>query len=460
MKFMYERMLSEMSQANLKIVKFGGSSLADANQFRKVKAIIDADPARRFVVPSAPGKRSSADIKITDLLYTCQRIAAEGGNFDEPFAMIRERYMSIAQELALTYDPTAELDRIYEDLKHGATKDYAASRGEYLNGILLSNFLDCPFVDAAEVVRFSTAGTLMMDETMFLLRGRLKGMERAVIPGFYGADEKGNVITFSRGGSDITGSLVARAVHADIYENWTDVSGVLAADPRIVANAVPVNTITYEELRELSYMGASVLHEDAIFPVRAAGIPINIRNTNDPAAAGTMIVAGDSADSDVFTGYTITGIAGRKGFCAINIQKAMMNAEIGFCRKVLSVLEELNISFEHMPSGIDTMSIILPEEAIHGREQTVLSMIRKAVHPDHCEIEHGISLLAVVGRGMRRKRGTAARIFAALAHARINVKMIDQGSSELNIIIGLLDGDFEEAVRRIYDVFVSSTIQE
>lgn len=449
-----------MNQVDLKIVKFGGSSLADANQFRKVKEIVTAEKARRFVVPSAPGKRSSNDIKITDMLYTCQKLASEGADISEPFGQIRGRYLEIANELSLSYDPSAALDEVYENLRNGATKDYAASRGEYLNGLLLSSYLGYQFVDAADVVRFDANGVLMMDETMTLMREKLGKLECAVIPGFYGADENGNVITFSRGGSDVTGSLVARAVSADIYENWTDVSGVLVADPRIVANAVPINTITYEELRELSYMGASVLHEDAIFPVRAADIPINIRNTNAPDAPGTMIVASDSAASDQFTGYTITGIAGRKGFCAINIQKAMMNAEIGFCRKVLSVLEELNISFEHMPSGIDTMSIILPEDAIHGREKTVLSKIRKAVSPDRLEIEHGISLLAVVGRGMRRTRGTAARIFAALAHARINVKMIDQGSSELNIIIGLLDGDFEEAVRRIYDVFVSSTITE
>ncbi len=449
-----------MNQVDLKIVKFGGSSLADANQFRKVKEIVTAEKARRFVVPSAPGKRSSNDIKITDMLYTCQKLASEGADISEPFGQIRARYLEIANELSLSYDPSAALDEVYENLRNGATKDYAASRGEYLNGLLLSSYLGYQFVDAADVVRFDANGALMMDETMTLMREKLGKLECAVIPGFYGADENGNVITFSRCGSDVTGSLVARAVSADIYENWTDVSGVLVADPRIVANAVPINTITYEELRELSYMGASVLHEDAIFPVRAADIPINIRNTNAPDAPGTMIVASDSAASDQFTGYTITGIAGRKGFCAINIQKAMMNAEIGFCRKVLSVLEELNISFEHMPSGIDTMSIILPEDAIHGREKTVLSKIRKAVSPDRLEIEHGISLLAVVGRGMRRTRGTAARIFAALAHARINVKMIDQGSSELNIIIGLLDGDFEEAVRRIYDVFVSSTITE
>lgn len=452
-----------MAAIQLKTVKFGGSSLADAAQFRKVKAIIESDAGRRFVVPSAPGKRHAKDIKITDMLYTCQQLAAEGKDFSEPLAQIRARYLEIAQSLSVSFDPSHELEKIAAHLKEGATKDYAASRGEYLNGMLLSEYLGFPFVDAAEVVCFNAAGVFQMDETMQKMRARLAGLECAVIPGFYGAAPDGDIVTFSRGGSDVTGSLVARATRSAIYENWTDVSGVLVADPRIVPDAAVINTVTYEELRELSYMGATVLHEDAIFPVRAAGIPINIRNTNAPEAPGTYIVADDSAESDVETGYTITGIAGKKGFCAINIQKAMMNAELGFCRKVLTVLEENGISFEHMPSGIDTMTLILPEDAIRGKEKTVLSGIRKAVSPDRCEIEHGISLLAVVGRGMRRTRGTAARIFAALAHARINVKMIDQGSSELNIIIGLLDGDFEEAVRRIYDIFItgaSITVEE
>lgn len=451
--------MSEIQRTS-KVVKFGGSSLADANQFKKVKAIIESDPERRYVVPSAPGKRFGNDIKITDMLYTCQKFASEGKDFSETIDQIRSRYLEIAKDLGLSFDPSDELDRIAYRLKEGATRDYAASRGEYLNGMLLADYLGFPFVDAADVIYFNENGRLQMTETMMALRDRLNNTPCAVIPGFYGAGPNGEIITFSRGGSDVTGSLVARAVRAEIYENWTDVSGVLVTDPRIVKDAAVINTITYEELRELSYMGATVLHEDAIFPVRAAGIPINIRNTNDPSAPGTLIVSGDSADSDAQTGYTITGIAGKKGFCAINIQKAMMNAELGFCRKVLSVLEEMGISFEHMPSGIDTMTIIVAEEMIKGKEKTVLSRIRKAVEPDSCDLEHGISLLAVVGRGMRRTRGTAARIFAALAHARINVKMIDQGSSELNIIIGLLDGDFEEAVRRIYDMFVNSTLNE
>ncbi|MBR5371503.1 MAG: aspartate kinase [Oscillospiraceae bacterium] len=449
--------MSEL-QLNIKTVKFGGSSLASAEQFRKVKAIIEADPTRRFVVPSAPGKRFSDDIKITDMLYTAQRQAAAGEDFSETLNIIRKRYLGIAEELGLKLDLTDELNQIGFRLKEGATKDFAASRGEYLNGKLLAEYLGFTFVDAADVICFNDNGTLMMSETMMALRSRLENLPNAVIPGFYGSRQNGEIITFSRGGSDISGSLVARAVRAEIYENWTDVSGVLVADPRIVKDAAVINTITYEELRELSYMGATVLHEDAIFPVRAAGIPINIRNTNRPSDPGTFIVADDSADSDAPTGYTITGIAGKKGFCAINIEKAMMNSEIGFCRKVLTVLEELNISIEHMPTGIDTMTIIVSEEALKDREKTVISRIRKAVNPDNCTIEHGISLLAVVGRGMRRTRGTAARIFASLAHARINVKMIDQGSSELNIIIGLLDGDFEEAIRRIYSMFVDSTL--
>ena len=449
--------MSEL-QLNIKTVKFGGSSLASAEQFRKVKAIIEADKSRRYVVPSAPGKRFSDDIKITDMLYTAQRLAAAGEDFSDTITRIRDRYLGIAEELGLTVDLTGELEQIAARLKEGATKDFAASRGEYLNGKLLAEYLGFPFVDAADVICFNDNGTLMMSETMTALRSRLQELPNAVIPGFYGSRQNGEIITFSRGGSDISGSLVARAVRAEIYENWTDVSGVLVADPRIVKDAAVINTITYEELRELSYMGATVLHEDAIFPVRAAGIPINIRNTNRPEDPGTLIVADDSADSDAPTGYTITGIAGKKGFCAININKAMMNSEIGFCRKVLSVLEELNISIEHMPTGIDTMTIIVSEESLKDREKTVISRIRKAVNPDNCTIEHGISLLAVVGRGMRRTRGTAGRIFAALAHARINVKMIDQGSSELNIIIGLLEGDFEEAIRRIYSMFVDSTL--
>ena len=330
----------------------------------------------------------------------------------------------------------------------------AASRGEYLNGIIMAAYLGYEFIDAADVICFDADGSFLSEKTNQELAARLSKVSKAVIPGFYGSMPDGSVKTFSRGGSDITGSLVARAVHADLYENWTDVSGFLVADPRIVDNPEPIETITYRELRELSYMGASVLHEEAIFPVRKEGIPINIRNTNRPSDPGTMIVESTLKRPH----YTITGIAGRKGFCAVNIEKAMMNAEIGFGRKVLDVFEKYGISFEHMPSGIDTMSVLVHQDEFQEKEQSVLSGIQRSVHPDVVTLESDLAVIAVVGRGMKAMRGTAARIFAALAHAKINVKMIDQGSSELNIIIGVTNDDFEPAIRAIYDIFVKTEL--
>lgn len=439
---------------NVKVVKFGGSSLADAKQITKAANIIKSDDKRRFVVPSAPGKRFPDDIKVTDMLYECSRLAMENQSITKAFQAIADRYNGIISELGLELSLENEFDIIKKNISAKTGSEYAASRGEYLNGIIIANLLGFEFIDAADVIVFNENGVFDNDKTQSKLRERLKNVKSAVIPGFYGADVNGNVRTFSRGGSDVTGSIIASAVKAEVYENWTDVSGVLVSDPRIVSNPEPISVITYRELRELSYMGASVLHEDAIFPVRAAGIPINIKNTNRPEDSGTMIVS-DVGDDDV-TKYTITGIAGKKGFAAINIEKAMMNSELGFCRKVLNILEEYGISIEHMPSGIDTLSLIFPYSDIEGKENEVISKIRKAVSPDHIELEKGIAMLAVVGRGMIRTRGTAARIFASMAHARINVKMIDQGSSELNVIIGIGEEDFEEAIRKIYDMFINS----
>jgi aspartate kinase len=333
-------------------------------------------------------------------------------------------------------------------------REYAASRGEYLNGMVLADYLGFEFVDAADVIRFLEDGTLDVERTDKLLQDCLKKKEYAVIPGFYGAQKDGRIRTFSRGGSDVTGSLVAKAIHADLYENWTDVSGFLVVDPRIISNPEVIETITYRELRELAYMGASVLHEDAIFPVRREGIPINIRNTNAPDDKGTLIVESTCRKSK----YTITGIAGKKGFASINVDKDMMNSEIGFCRKVLSVFEENGLSIEHMPSGIDTMTIFVPQNEFVEKEQQVISGIHRAVQPDMVEMESDLALIAVVGRGMKQTRGTAGRIFSALAHARVNVKMIDQGSSELNVIIGVKNSDFETAIRAIYDIFVTAQI--
>lgn len=438
-----------------KVVKFGGSSLASAEQFKKVGDIIRADEARRFVVPSAPGKRNSNDTKVTDLLYKCYRAAEKGHtDFDKVLTEIKARYQEIIDGLGLSLSLEEDFNIIEEKFKNHAGEEYAASRGEYLNGKIMADYLGYEFVDSAKIIRFDGEGQFDMEMTNRLTREYLKNKENAVIPGFYGAMEDGTVKTFSRGGSDITGSIVAGALDADLYENWTDVSGFLVTDPRIIENPKSIDTITYRELRELSYMGATVLHEDAIFPVRKAGIPINIRNTNRPEDAGTMIVE----DTCKKPAYTITGIAGKKGFCSLFIEKSMMNSEIGFGRKVLQVLEKEGISFEHLPSGIDTMTLFIHQDEFAEKEQQVISGIHRAVNPDFMELESDLALIAVVGRGMRSNRGTAARIFAALAHANVNVKMIDQGSSELNVIIGVRNEDFEIAVKAIYDIFVTTQL--
>ena len=437
-----------------KVVKFGGSSLANSDQFRKVGDIIRSEESRRYVVPSAPGKRFPEDIKVTDLLYSCYKSAAAGEDFSGLLAEIKERYYEIVRGLGLDLSLEEEFRQIEEDFRAQAGTDYAASRGEFLNGKIMAAYLGYEFVDAASVIRFDKNGIFDEEKTDRLLEKRLSKCERAVVPGFYGAMEDGTVKTFSRGGSDITGSLVAKAVHADLYENWTDVSGFLVTDPRIVDDPAVIETITYRELRELSYMGATVLHEDAIFPVQKEGIPINIRNTNRPEDKGTLIVESTCRKPK----YVITGIAGKKGFCSINIEKSMMNSEIGFGRKVLQVFEEQGINFEHVPSGIDTMTVYVHQDEFEEKEQQVIAGIHRAVNPDFIEMESDLALIAVVGRGMKSQRGTAGRVFSALAHAHVNVKMIDQGSSELNIIIGVENRDFEAAVKAIYDIFVMTQI--
>ena len=437
-----------------KVVKFGGSSLASAEQFQKVANIIHSDDNRRYVVPSAPGKRFSDDTKVTDMLYACYHLAEADKDFKKELSAIAERYQEIIDGLSLTLSLKDEFKTIEKNFKEKAGENYAASRGEYLNGIIMAAYLGYEFVDAAEVIRFKDNGDFDAEVTNEILGQRLAGIERAVIPGFYGSYADGKVKTFSRGGSDVTGSIVARAVKADVYENWTDVSGFLIADPRIIENPEAIETITYRELRELSYMGASVLHEDAIFPVRREGIPINIRNTNKPEDEGTWIVESTCQKSK----YVITGVAGKKGFCSVNIEKAMMNSEIGFGRKVLQAFEDYGISFEHVPSGIDTMTVFVHQDEFIDKEQKVVSAIHRLADPDAIDIEADLALIAVVGRGMKSTRGTAGRIFSALAHANVNVKMIDQGSSELNIIIGVANDDFETAIKAIYDIFVIARI--
>lgn len=438
-----------------KVCKFGGTSLADARQIQKVRDIVRGDSERRYVVPSAPGKRDKADHKITDLLYLCHEHAKQRLPFDEVFSLIAERYKEIVRELGLSLDLTPHLGQVKRTIEKeacdGCPPDYAASRGEYLNGLIVAECLGFPFVDAAEVIFFDDRGRLDEERTYAAIAEHVGSLQHAVVPGFYGTDAAGKVKTFSRGGSDVSGSIIARGIGAAIYENWTDVSGLLMADPRVVDNPKTIDVITYRELRELAYMGASVLHDEAIFPVRKAGIPINILNTNRPDDKGTLIVS--DAGSAAHAG-SITGIAGKKNFTVIALEKALMNTEVGFGRKVLAVLERHGVSFEHLPSGIDTMSIVIDDGKLGKKADDVVAALRAEVQPDDVDVLPNMALIATVGRGMAYTPGMAAKLFAALAHAGVNIRMIDQGSGELNIIVGVEATDFEKAMRAIYAAFV------
>lgn len=435
----------------IKVVKFGGSSLADAVQFRKAADIIKSDANRRYVVASAPGKRNSHDEKVTDLLLQCFRLAGEKRSIDETFEKIANRYREIIHDLGLDCSLEAEFAGIKTAILHHAGSDYIASRGEYLNSKLLAKYLDFPFIDAEDGIYFDDNGALDADKTNKELAKLLELHEYAVIPGFYGILPNGTIKTFSRGGSDITGSIVAAATKADIYENWTDVSGMLMADPRCIEDPRPIPEITYRELRELSYMGATVMHDEAIFPVRKAQIPINIRNTNDPTAPGTMIVPKAMSNMN---DTVITGIAGKKGITAIHVEKDKMNSEVGFGRKVLEVIENYNLSFEHLPSGIDTMSVLVSANALEEFKGAITAEMVKKVNPDSITLVENLALIAVVGRGMVSNEGTAARIFTALANAHINIRMIDQGSSEINIIVAVDEKNYQKTIEAIYKEFV------
>ena len=435
----------------VKTVKFGGTSLCNAENFTKVKNNILADKARKYVVPSAPGKRFPGDEKITDLLYLCYAKNSNGMSFDDTYEQITERYVGIEKELGLKTNIALELSAIKKNIFAGASEDYIASRGEYLSGLLLADFLGFDFYDAAELISFHADGTYD-DETTQKWTQKLAETQNVVVPGFYGRKRDGSIKTFSRGGSDITGAIVARAVQADVYENWTDVSGFLMADPRIVENPKVISVVTYSELRELSYMGATVLHEDSIFPVRRAQIPINVRNTNRPEDEGTMVIP------DAFLKYykregVLTGVAGRKGFTVITVYKDNMHNEVGFGYRLLRVLDRYNISFEHIPSGIDTMSLVIQETKLKEHLEQVLREIQRDCEPQSIEVHSNMALVATVGKGMIRSLGVAARLFGSLYEAGVNVRMIDQGSSEMNIIVGIENDDLNTAVKAIYHAF-------
>ncbi len=438
----------------VKVAKFGGSSVADGIQLTKTREIIEHDPDRRYIVVSAPGKRYEGDSKITDILYLCKTHIDHNLPYDQLFQVVCDRYMAVEINLGVKVDLMKYFDEIRENLKKNPSADYIASRGEYLSAVLVAAFLGYDFVDTADLIKFDMKGRLLMDETDKALSDELAKHERAVLPGFYGSTPDGAIKTFSRGGSDITGALVARAVKADVYENWTDVSGFLMADPRIVENPKQIRAISYKELRELSYMGASVLHEDAIYPARMANVPINIRNTNQPDDRGTYITAEVSEEYEKKQNRIITGIAGSRDFTVVAIYKNMMSSERGFVRKILDILDDYDINFEHIPSGIDTVSVVMANDAINGRLEEVLDEFRTRLRPDSIDVLENMALIATVGHGMAYRQGVSATLFEALAGAGVNVRMIEQGSSEMNIIVGVENKDFEKAIRAIYDAFV------
>ena len=438
----------------IKVAKFGGSSVADGIQLTKTKQIITQDPDRRYIVVSAPGKRYESDNKITDILYLCKTHIEHNLPYDQLFQVVADRFMAVQINLGIKVDLFRYFDEIRENLKQNPSADYIASRGEYLNAVLVAAFSGYDFVDTKDLIKFDAKGKLMMPETDEAIRAELAKHERAVLPGFYGSLPDGSVKTFSRGGSDITGALVARAMAADVYENWTDVSGFLMADPRIVKNPEQIRKISYKELRELSYMGASVLHEDAIYPARMANVPINIRNTNAPEDPGTMITSEAEAYGDGDAGRIITGIAGSKDFTVVALYKNMMSSERGFVRRILGILDDYDINFEHLPSGIDTVSVVMSNQSINGRLDEVLDEFRTRLRPDSIDVFENMALIATVGHGMSFRPGVSARLFTALADAGVNIRMIDQGSSEMNIIVGVENKDFETAIRAIYQSFV------
>ena len=436
---------------SITVAKFGGTSMADAKSITKVAEIIKQDAKRRYVVVSAPGKRFSQDHKVTDMLYACYHDLQINGECKDTFDKIRERFRGIVADRAIDLDIDSYLDKVEEEMNKYDSAEFCASRGEYLSAVIMAKVLGYAFIDAKDIMVFDENGDFQAELTNEKVKSALASVERAVVPGFYGGDEAGIVHTFSRGGSDVSGAVIARAVGASLYENWTDVNGFMSADPRIVDNPKPIATLSYKELRELAYMGANVLHPESIFPVRISKIPINIRNTFCPTADGTMIVA--DLDEKELGKRVITGIAGKKGYSIVYIEKSMMNSELGFVRKVLAVLEYYNISFEHMPSGIDTMSIVIADSELAGKEDVVIERIKKVVNPDHIEIKSGISLIATVGQGMSFKPGSAATLIGALAKEKINIRMIDQGSSEMNIIVGIATSDYERAINAIYLAF-------
>lgn len=435
------------------VSKFGGSSLGDSNTFKKVFQIVKADENRKFIVASAPGKANASDSKITDLLYLSYDLASNKINYSEILDSINMKYIEIVNNLDITFDIDSALSNLDKDLREGKSREYIASRGEFINAQILANFLGYEFVDAKNLILFDDKGFFLEEKSYDEIYKLRESGKSYVIPGFYGSDNDGNIRTFSRGGGDLTGSIITAGLKSDLYENWTDVSGFMTCDPKIVKNPRHIDILTYRELRELSYAGASILHEEAILPVSKAGIPVIIKNTFKPDDKGTMIVPDEKASLDKNTSG-VTGIAGRKNFTVINIEKTKMNNEKGFHRKLMSVMEVNNVIIEHMPSSIDSVSLIISDKYLTGGIDSIISEIKTFLRPDKVKVTKGIALISVVGRGMIKHIGVSAKLFNALAKENINIQMIIQGSSEMNIIVGIDEKDFENAIKSIYHAFL------
>lgn len=438
----------------IKVAKFGGTSLADANQFKKVYDIVKDNDERKYVVVSAPGKRFKEDNKITDMLYLTHAHTKYSVPYNPVLTIIEERFLAIKNELNLSVDLKHEFEIIREQLDNKCEEDYIVSRGEYISALLMADYLGCEFIDAKDVIFFNYDCTLDIQKTNKKLKEVTENCQKAIIPGFYGAYPDGSIKTFSRGGSDITGAVVARAVNADMYENWTDVSGFLVADPRIIKDPKQIKKITYQELRELSYMGASVLHDEAVFPVREAGIPINIKNTNEPENAGTIIIGNNEMEEGYENDYIITGIAGKKNFTIFYVYREHMANEVGIIKSALEVFSDRGISIDHIPSGIDSFSVVLPTESVEKFKHEIIEELRSKCKADVVKVHNNLSLITTVGINMASKPGISAKLFSALGKNNINIRMIDQGSSEINIIVGVENNDFEKAIKSIYDAFV------
>ncbi len=426
------------------VCKFGGSSVADAEQVRKVEAIIRRDPRRRYIVVSAPGKRNKADEKITDLLYQCHDLASAGKEIGGPFGLIRQRFLELARDLGVGGNYRALVDEVEARIRSGASRDYAASRGEYLSALLIAERLKAKFVDAEGAIRISADGRVE-EETYPALGRRLAGEGLFVVPGFYGSTASGEIRTFSRGGSDISGSIVARAVGAEVYENWTDVSGFLMVDPAIVPSARPMRSVTYREIRELAYMGAKVFHEEAIFPIFRQRIPINIRNTNQPGEPGTAIVAERDHRS-----VPVAGIAGRTGFCRLLLERFMMDREPAFRERLFDILKGYSLRHGPAPAGIDSLAVVLPEDQLRGKRERLGEDIRRSLCPDRLEFSGGLALIAVVGEGIARIPAVTARLFDALERIQVPVRLVDYGASQISLLIGVDQAEYARTVEALY----------